>query len=130
MITTDISLCPNCYIFHVPIADQNFRINRFNLYIRGSFIKGSTVMWNYLACYSVVHSVICGHITAQCSLAWKNHMLLHDKIESCAHFQKILQAKVFYLPSITVLSKDCVELILFNLMSYMKRWFITTWILE
>jgi hypothetical protein len=47
-------------------------------------------MWNYLACYSVVHSVICRHITAKNFLALKNHMLLHDKIESYAHVQKML----------------------------------------
>jgi len=35
-------------------------------------------------------------------------MLLHDKIESCAHVQKMLQVKLFYLPSITVLPNDCV----------------------
>jgi len=35
-------------------------------------------------------------------------MLLHDKIESHAHVQKMLQAKLFYYPSITVLPKDCV----------------------
>lgn len=48
-------------------------------------------------------------------------MLLHDKIESCAHIKKMLQVKAFYLPSVTVLSQDFVELILFNLMSCMKQ---------
>ena len=52
-------------------------------------------MWNYLASYSVVHSIICGHSTAESSLAWKNHMLLHDRIESCATVHKMLQVRYF-----------------------------------
>jgi hypothetical protein len=87
-------------------------------------------MWNYLACYSVVHSIICVHITAESSLVWKNHMLLHDRIESCAHVQKMLQVKLFYLPSITILPKDCHALILFDLTSCMKQWFTPTRFLE
>jgi hypothetical protein len=88
-------------------------------------------MWNYLACYSVVHSIICGYITAESCLAWKNHMLLHDKIESCANVKKNVASKVILFAKYYGIARRlCHELILFDLTSCMKQWFTPTRYLE